>query len=54
MNWGAMFLQDWQGLARTAVVGVLAYVTLVVAQLVLESDGTISAALVGNTTGRAA
>ena len=29
MNWVEMFFQDWQGLARTAVVGALAYVTLV-------------------------
>lgn len=29
MNWAEMFFQGWQGLARTVVVGVLAYVTLV-------------------------
>lgn len=29
MEWGEMFFQGWQGLARTVVVGVLAYVTLV-------------------------
>lgn len=29
MNWTHMFFQDWQGLMRTLVVGVLAYGTLV-------------------------
>jgi len=29
MEWEEMFFQDWQGLARTVVVGILAYVTLV-------------------------
>jgi uncharacterized membrane protein YcaP (DUF421 family) len=29
MNWAEVFFQGWQGLARTVVVGVLAYVTLV-------------------------
>lgn len=29
MNWGEMFFQDWQGIARTLAVGVLAYAALV-------------------------
>lgn len=29
MNWHDMFFQDWEGIVRTLVVGVLAYVTLV-------------------------
>ncbi|WP_172122156.1 YetF domain-containing protein [Devosia sp. 919] len=29
MNWTGMFFQDWQGLIRTLVVGVLAYGTIV-------------------------
>ncbi|MFD2646497.1 DUF421 domain-containing protein [Devosia albogilva] len=29
MNWTNMFFQDWTGLVRTGVVGVLAYATLV-------------------------
>jgi uncharacterized membrane protein YcaP (DUF421 family) len=29
MNWTEMFFQDWQGLVRTLVVGVLAYATIV-------------------------
>jgi uncharacterized membrane protein YcaP (DUF421 family) len=29
MNWTEMFFQDWQGLGRTLVVGVLAYCTIV-------------------------
>ena len=30
MDWSGMFFQNWQGIARTLVVGALAYVTLVV------------------------
>ncbi len=29
MNWGEMFFQDWQGIVRTLLVGVLAYACLV-------------------------
>jgi len=29
MNWTGMFFQNWEGIVRTAIVGVLAYVTLV-------------------------
>ena len=29
VDWGGMFFQDWQGIARTLTVGVLAYVALV-------------------------
>ena len=29
MDWWSMFFQDWQGIARTLVVGVLAYASLV-------------------------
>lgn len=29
MNWSGMFFQDWQGIVRTVIVGVLAYATLV-------------------------
>ena len=29
MDWAEMFFQDWQGLVRTGVVGVLAYLALV-------------------------
>ncbi|MEQ8347017.1 MAG: DUF421 domain-containing protein [Sneathiellaceae bacterium] len=29
MDWSAMFFQDWDGIARTAITGILAYVTLV-------------------------
>ena len=29
MNFSGMFFQDWQGLVRTLIVGILAYVTLV-------------------------
>lgn len=29
MDWSAMFFQDWAGIARTSIVGVLAYLTLV-------------------------
>ncbi|MGB3335828.1 MAG: YetF domain-containing protein [Devosia sp.] len=29
MNWTEMFFQDWQGLLRTLVIGVLAYATIV-------------------------
>lgn len=29
MNWSEMFFQEWEGIARTLVVGLLAYTTLV-------------------------
>jgi len=29
MDWSGMFFQDWQGIARTVIVGFLAYATLV-------------------------
>lgn len=29
MNWSEMFFQDWDGIVRTLVAGVLAYVTLI-------------------------
>jgi uncharacterized membrane protein YcaP (DUF421 family) len=29
MNWSAMFFQGWEGIVRTVIVGLLAYVTLV-------------------------
>ncbi|MEZ5780898.1 MAG: DUF421 domain-containing protein [Rhizobiaceae bacterium] len=29
MNWASMFFHDWEGILRTLVVGILAYVTLV-------------------------
>ncbi|WP_328517688.1 DUF421 domain-containing protein [Devosia algicola] len=29
MDWSEMFFQDWEGIVRTLIVGVLAYVTLI-------------------------
>ena len=29
MNWSDMFFQNWEGIARTVIVGILAYVSLV-------------------------
>lgn len=31
MNWSDMFFQDWQGIVRTIIVGILAYAVLVLA-----------------------
>ena len=41
MDWSAMFFQNWSGIVRTLVVGVLAYVALV-ASLRLTGNRTLS------------